>query len=335
MAFVPNNIDEKKSEMYFDDNDDELDCIEESIVHLDGDKRQLITQSPHNNQDIIKCIGQLEVDYKYIKYGYETSSPSWATGTVFSTNQNKCFLLSAAHSVRKRIKECMKCMKYMDCIINEQVVVQCVHCNYNQLADKIIAATSILFRRREIIEEARVYDEKEKQTNVYKLGSNRKCYDCKCEYVNKKYNTYPIATSGYDYSILSFINNDNYNYSMYCKNIIISNQILLLKNNNIHNFKIFGYPISKKSNHYPMYGMKSTSTNYSVQMSKKSNLCYFKHKEIDTSGGQSGSAIWYNQNGVTIIFAIHSGGNNKKKYNVATIINDNILKNIKQCKYNQ
>eukprot|EP01084_Bolivina_argentea_P088319 159474_1 len=160
MAFVPDNTNEKKMN---DEYDHELDCEEESIVHADGDHRKPIIESEHKQEDIIKCIGQLEANYKYIKFRYEQKGSAWGTATVITTKGNQCFLLTAAHNIRKKIKECTKCMKYMDCVINKCNVSNCIHCNYNVLKYKIINATKISFRRREIKKHASVYDKNEKK----------------------------------------------------------------------------------------------------------------------------------------------------------------------------
>eukprot|EP01084_Bolivina_argentea_P108393 193720_1 len=159
MAFQPSGVDEKKSDV---DSDDELNCFQESIVHSDGDKRKAIIESPHKTEPIIKCIGQLESEYKYVNKGYDPAN-SWGTGTVFSVKGDVCSVLSAAHTARKKVKECSKCMKYMDCITNKQVVVKCIHCGCGKLEYKIIPATKILFSRREIRQKSQVYDEEEKE----------------------------------------------------------------------------------------------------------------------------------------------------------------------------
>eukprot|EP01084_Bolivina_argentea_P112608 200828_1 len=118
-AFIT-NTEEKK---YPHDNDDELNCGQESIVHTDGDHRDPITESPHNNEDIIKCIGQLESDFQYIKHEYEQKGSMYGTATVFKTLNNKCLVLSAAHNIRKQVKKCKQCMKYMDNSVN---IIKCI-----------------------------------------------------------------------------------------------------------------------------------------------------------------------------------------------------------------
>eukprot|EP01084_Bolivina_argentea_P005896 11139_1 len=179
-----------------DDNyDEELNCINESIVHVNGDERRPITESIYNEEDIIKCIGQLEINYRYIKQEYKQTE--WGTGTVFKTNGQKCYVLSAAHNTCKKIKECENCMKYMEIKIKQKQIQKCIYCNYNKLNNKMIKATKILFRRREIKHQTSIYNEKEKETIYYKFGDNRKCYECKCELMDENnYNLNAIPTSG-------------------------------------------------------------------------------------------------------------------------------------------
>eukprot|EP01084_Bolivina_argentea_P242333 406567_1 len=274
------NVSLKGNDVDYEDVDDE-DCFQESIVHVDGDKRKPIIESVYNKEDIIKCIGQLETDYKYIERGYEQKGKTYGTATVFCTRKNTCFALSAAHNIKKIIKECEQCNNYMD---NSQNIIKCIHCNHNKLQTKVISATSIEFRRREIKKHISIYDEEEKETIHYEFGDNRKGYVCDCEYLDSNYLIYPFTTAGYDYCILSFINDDNYNYKKYCKNIAIKNEMSAVKHQTIPPFNIYGYPMTtmETDKHYKMYGMESTKNNYSVEISKYSNQLYFKHCEIDT-----------------------------------------------------
>eukprot|EP01084_Bolivina_argentea_P112606 200822_1 len=102
MAMFTPNTEEKAITV---DYDDESNCGEESIVHDDGDHRDPIIESPHNNEDIIRCIGQLESDFQYIQHEYEQKGSQWGTATVFKTLNNKCFLLSTIHNIRKKKKK--------------------------------------------------------------------------------------------------------------------------------------------------------------------------------------------------------------------------------------
>eukprot|EP01084_Bolivina_argentea_P112607 200824_1 len=101
-AYIPNSEEEKKVNV---DHDDELNCGQESIVHTDGDHREPITESSNNKDEIIECIGQLESDFQYIQHEYEQKGSQWGTATVFKTLNNKCFLLSTIHNIRKKKKK--------------------------------------------------------------------------------------------------------------------------------------------------------------------------------------------------------------------------------------
>eukprot|EP01084_Bolivina_argentea_P114458 203758_1 len=335
------DYDEKKDEyIYKEDNEY---CAQESIVHGDGDHRQSITESDRKEEYIIKCIGQLETNYKYIERGYD-QKPSWGTATVFYTNNQKpqkCYVITAAHNAAKQIFECKECNKFTDIktitkygsFINKN----CKHCSSVKLRTKTIHATKIQFRRREI--EINTSNKNEDGDIVrYSFGDNRKCYQCKCEYIHYLYDIHPFPKSGYDWSVLSFVNSDEYNYPKYCKNIRMECKMNEMKNKKLSTFYIFGYPMQEIEKRYKMFGDQSTACNYDVLSFKRTKQLFFKQQEIDTSGGQSGSAIWYKAHnnkhniGDTIIFAIHSGGSDKHKYNVATLIDDFILMKVEQLR---
>eukprot|EP01084_Bolivina_argentea_P316965 549503_1 len=230
MSFQSSTTDKKMDP----DSDDELDCMEESIVHA-GDHRVAIHESEYNKEDIIKCIGQLEILYKYSKQQYQQTA--YGTATVITTENNKtCVALTVAHNARRKITECQACKKYMDCIIDNDAVVRCEHCGDDKLQYKIISATKIRFKRREILKNRLVpiHDEDEKCMKQYTFGDNKQCYDCTCIYVDDyNYNLCPMVTGGYDFALLSFENTDNYNYSKYCKNIRIKNEMDKLEMKNI------------------------------------------------------------------------------------------------------
>eukprot|EP01084_Bolivina_argentea_P267674 454448_1 len=164
MALFAPNTEEKTIPV---GDDDELNCFQEAIVHADGDKRIPIFESEYKQEDIIKCIGQLQSDFKYIENEYEQKGSTWGTATVFTVNNNKCYLLSVAHNITKQIKKCEQCMKYMD---NLQDITKCIHCKHNELEIEMISATTIRFRRREIKKHSSVYDEDEKETTHYEFG---------------------------------------------------------------------------------------------------------------------------------------------------------------------
>eukprot|EP01084_Bolivina_argentea_P065149 118768_1 len=222
-------------------DDDELNCIQQAIVYHKGDKRQPVMESMYNRENIIKCIGQLEANYKYTQKGYEQRLSEWSTGTVFKEHNNKCFVLTSAHNIKKQINECLKCNKYME---NSRNIVNCIHCNHNKLECKVIPATNILFRRREICYRTSVCVENE--TIHYEFGDNRKGYVCECVFIDTNFDIYPKPTGGYDYCVLAFTNDDHYDYYKYCRNIIMKNEMNGLRNKSIFGFNIYGYPMTER-----------------------------------------------------------------------------------------
>eukprot|EP01084_Bolivina_argentea_P274031 466936_1 len=251
---------DEKKQLYDFKHEDE-DCNQESIVHGDGDHRTGIIESDHKEEYIIKCIGQLESNFKYTNHGYESKS-SWGTGTVFYSNNQqtqKCYVITVAHVVQKKVFECNNCSKYTD---NNRYT--CDQCNV-QLTKKIIKATNIRFRRREI-ERNTSHTNEDGDTVHYSFGDNRKCYQCEYEYVHYLYDTNVFTKSGYDWCILSFINTDGYNYSKYCRNIQIKNEFNKASNKQLVRFYIFGYPLIDSTNTNKMFGDQSTSNNYCVKI---------------------------------------------------------------------
>ena len=103
--------------------------------------------------------------------------------------------------------------------------------------------------------------------------------------------------------------------------------------NNCGKINIFGYP-AMESFENKMYGMESIDNDFVVKIYSKTNQKYLEQKEIDTSRGQSGSVLWIKPNKTeTIIFGIHGGGNKKKKYNIATLLDENILYHINKIMF--
>jgi V8-like Glu-specific endopeptidase len=85
--------------------------------------------------------------------------------------------------------------------------------------------------------------------------------------------------------------------------------------------KIYGYPLSidnQPPNHHCLWGMEGR-----VKVDNMGDLMYY---EIDTSGGQSGSAIWYNEGDKYYIVGVHVLGSNN--YNAGTFLNGNRLQRI-------
>eukprot|EP01084_Bolivina_argentea_P220272 373338_1 len=228
-------------------SDDELNCLPQVIVHGDGDHRLPIIESEYGDDDIIKCIGQLEVNFEYSEKQYKLKGWGGSTATVYTVTKNRCFVLCAAQAVTRRIKECKNCGKYYE--FDTTTCSDCnkkkkKNCNDYELEKRVIDATSIRFIRRVIKSSVSFSDDEEKKLQ---FGDARRCYECKYEYIDDKYKDclYCIdngVKSGYDYCVLSFINDDNYNYPKFCKRITVKNEIHALKNGDILRFNIYGYP---------------------------------------------------------------------------------------------
>eukprot|EP01084_Bolivina_argentea_P090602 163221_1 len=329
-----NSVDDQKSRD--DVSDDEYE--QESIVHANGDLRQAIYEFNHKRESIVKCIGQLRCEYNYIQHHYIKHKPGTATAFNIDIDTKTVYAITCAHNVRHRILECAKCKYWMELRINRQKVTSCINatCNgtQNDLSIKMIKSTGIQFKQRSIKKneyEQEINDEKEK----YKFGDTIMAYNTECKLIDDTmYEKYWKTYEGYDIALLSFVidNNDQYSYQYYLqhtKNIAIDNGTETL--NKIKTFHIFGYPYSKaipENDVYRMFGQQSSqNNNYEIIECKETNQMYLQQKEIDTSHGQSGSVIWVkNQdNNTTIIVGIHTGGNPKKRYNVATLISDDFL----------
>eukprot|EP01084_Bolivina_argentea_P005893 11135_1 len=96
--------------------------------------------------------------------------------------------------------------------------------------------------------------------------------------------------------------------------------------------------MTQSRNTNKMFGDQSTSKNYCVKTFPRTKQKYLHQQEIDTSVGQSGSVIWFkennntNSNAATTIFGLHTGGNRDNMYNVATLVDNFILKKVEQIR---
>eukprot|EP01084_Bolivina_argentea_P158440 275996_1 len=266
---------------------------------------------------IIQCIGQLEMQYIYLQKGnYKVTTKG--TGTVIKMKNNGMFssataiVLSAAHNVRHTVWEC--CNQYFEQFDqNRNKITNCKKCL--KLLDKntdtvIIKATSTVFKRR--------------TTSRSGFGTMEQRYDCIIEYLDESnYKHFPYPKSGYDWVLLSFIDKGNY-YWENCKNIEIK-AVNLIKDPKYTEFMIIGYPGEKKDQ---MWGMIKKGNTVQYKMSYKTMHFYLMHKDIDATPGQSGSPIVTLKNKKAIIWGIHVGGNQIYKYNIGTIITQNMLYHI-------
>eukprot|EP01083_Nonionella_stella_P292543 994918_1 len=302
-----------------------LDLIDydEVIVH-EQDLREPVYETKQKDEDIIKCIGQLRVTYKYEQYSFQLVG--LGTGTVYKSitqnNVTKSFIITCAHNVRQIILHCIDCRKYMNIRNDKDEIIQkCVFCDSMDLKNKMIKATQIQFKRRSIHELIR--RDSEDGIVETRFGAMMKCYsDCNCEYVDANYQWYSSASSGYDLAFLSFLDVDAY-YPQYCTDTILTPGQRVLADTN--KFYLFGYPGDKPNK---MYGMESSlNCDFNIKENHETHMLYLQQREIDTAGGQSGSAIWCKDpNNKTIICGVHTGGNRENKYNVATLLSDESMR---------
>eukprot|EP01084_Bolivina_argentea_P300313 517805_1 len=296
-------------------SEDEL-YEEEAIVSKKGDCRIPVYASTVAKQSIIECIGQLVMVYKYDDKTRNYSITINGTGTVYHIDTNKNgYIITCAHNVRRKIKECTDCGNWMEKKIKRQNMNMCTRCKGMNLKQKIIPANRIQFNRRSIKNDYWI------ETNGTKIeikyGSLQQAYKAKCHYIDDdNYNKYSFTNQGYDIAILSFVDCDNY-YKQYCKDICIRNGKDTI-DGNIDSFFMFGYPAypTEIDKHGKMKGMESTGEHFEVKIAKQTCKWYLKQQVIDASPGQSGSCLFYineTNNTNTVIFGVHTGGNQQKK----------------------
>ena len=250
--------DEKKNEDQKQTVDLNHYMNQEVIVHK-RDLRKPIYNSRLKKSPIIKCIGQLNIVYKYVNRGPYIIQTQ-GTGTVFSVDsQNVAHVLTCAHNVCRYVYECNKCKGYMEMrqknVNNDKMeeVRKCIYCQHTDLNTTFIKASEIEFNRRCIAKELIIKsNDNDNQEKVFRFGDLIEGYECnvKSMYVPSEYQNYPYPTSGYDYAILSFKDTNNY-YSEYCKNIILSTARETLHKDT--KFSIAGYPGDKPDQLWGMH----------------------------------------------------------------------------------
>eukprot|EP01084_Bolivina_argentea_P103637 185607_1 len=300
-------MDEHKKADFSDEYEDE------ALVH-DTDEREPIHNTSARKMNIVNCIGQLTIEFRYNNNGLYYKK-LLGTGTVISViDSNSAMVLTVAHNVKTFVLECPKCQTYHNMKktdINKNLTHICNHDNNGIVCNekmstkthiKMINATDITFRRRSI----------QFGENVFgKLEGDP--YPCKIEVLDDdNYKRFPGPNNGFDITILSFIDTTNY-YKQFCADIIVKNIV------DFDRFYLFGYP-GEKEKRNKMYGSASTDKDWEYRIHSVTNMKYFRHREIDTTAGQSGAALWCQKDGKSVIFGIHSGGNSTSKYNIATLI---------------
>eukprot|EP01084_Bolivina_argentea_P153825 268194_1 len=244
------------------------------------------------------------------------------TGTVITTKSNglfsaaTAFVLSAAHNARRNVWQC--CGQYFEKVAKEDKINNCPKCaklliKKNDIV--MVKATSIQFQRR--------------VTNVSGFGNFEEGYKCKIEYLDEyNYKAFPYPKSGFDWALLSFVDEKNY-YWNNCVNIELAT-IDTKQTPKYKQFMVLGYP-GDKSKQMWGYKMDRDSVTMKYETSTKTKNIYLKHREVDTTQGQSGAAIASQVKDKMVIWGIHVGGNDKdkyNKYNIGTLLNKDIIKHI-------
>eukprot|EP01084_Bolivina_argentea_P114871 204416_1 len=310
-----------------DDLEESDDEIQELIV-TGNDGREAVYEFNYKQNPVYSCIGQIRSEYTYDEHEYKLITIG--TGTVFHVNtssyQPKAYIISAVHNVKHTIAHCKGCDIYMERKQNKKRV-KCKKCGKipKYKVDYLnINATAISFKRR--------------SNDVKTFGELIKRYDdCKVVKFDKLYHEYRAVTHGYDWVILSFIDNDNY-YSKFCKNITFKPATDILQQ--CTEINIFGFPGDKQDQNkqFGLWGMKSKAIEkFKIKKNMKTGCKYLHQTAIDTYAGQSGAIIFctesklkvsnLNKTNKAIVFAIHVGGtyNNSKPFNAGTLINHNLL----------
>eukprot|EP01084_Bolivina_argentea_P190821 327805_1 len=166
-------------------------------------------------------------------------------------------------------------------------------------------------------------------------------YNCFTVYLeHDKYASNQARRAGYDWAIIGF--NDDGFYDKHCKNIQFKHRKYFTKAFlRGQGVAIFGYPNNKdqmNTDYFKMYGMKSTEMlQFNVEKNVNTDRYYIIQRAIDTAPGQSGSCLWFIENGTVFIVGVHVGGkgvtdNNNDAYNIAVAVDEEILTKIEEIK---
>eukprot|EP01084_Bolivina_argentea_P178576 308649_1 len=287
-------------------SDDEEDIGEEAIVNQ-HDQREEAYKFNIKNTNLRHCVGRLTTKFMD---KHNNKITEIGTATVFKIDMGYAYAITAAHTLRKSIYFCAKCN-------NTSYDQQCGKCNTKESSVRsILKAKKVYFERRND-----------------KTAEFEAKYNCILDDISindTQYERFPFAASGYDIAIVQF-KDDGY-YNNICQNILLVDgkkihEIQKVQQNRIPYF-IFGYPgyIEKKAN-YQLFGGESISDLFECKRNKYGRF-FLKQREIDTSVGMSGAAIFSVIKGVkniyyTVIFGIHTGGK-PNQYNVGTLLDKNI-----------
>eukprot|EP01084_Bolivina_argentea_P301318 519800_1 len=319
-----------------------MEDYQEMIV-TGTDLRGALYEFPQlQKENIMQCIGKLLVSYRNSSKNMVVPSndgdkskfviknifcaQSIGTGTIFKVTDNKqAFILTAAHNIRLKIRECIHCniyyLKSKTCKID--------NCK-TPTSQKILKPYKTEF-----------ITEKTEKPNDYGQAIDRKqCDEFFIDEASFEVNGGP--RDGYDIAILS-IDDPTCFYKSFCETleleIMTKDKLQALKSLNI-SWNLFGYPGIRPEKYvqqnicqdgHGMFGMQSVGNDYQIELRDKTRKLYIKQRVIDTSAGQSGSCLWYKANTKTKIFAVHTGGsigNEEEKemaYNVALIFDEVLI----------
>eukprot|EP01083_Nonionella_stella_P220835 789667_1 len=167
--------------------------------------------------------------------------------------------------------------------------------NENDQREILLKPTKILFMRRSM-----KFDNR---------GCPEASYKCFTVYLEEnKYTLNRARRAGFDWAIIGF--NDDGFYEKNCKNIEFQAGTKAFLNG--EEIAIFGYPHNnehKTSDYYKMYGMKTRAMKqFEIKKHINTDRYYIVQRGIDTDSGQSGSALWFIENGIVFIVGVHVGG---------------------------
>jgi len=320
----------------------QLEYEEQEVICHPEDLRQPVHATPQKDTDIIKCIGQIRSRYLYRDHKFKTSGRG--TGTVFKTVGGKCVAITCAHNFRKQVQECEECNHYTRLYRKTKPrdqILKCKHCGSKKLKLKWIEATLVVFDRKYNGGNPKVRDDGE----TIEFGDLDKSYEVCIKDVivpnDELYRQYSKSRDGYDLAYFSF-DDDGY-YEHLAANIRLKSYEsckLQLEKRLENPFRLFGFPADKWEEikhgeettwRCPMYGMSSHADGKGEFKAEKTRVdgkkFYIRHDCIDTYGGQSGSALWFNDGNKYVIFGVHTAGV-KKSYNLGQLLDDESIRTI-------
>eukprot|EP01084_Bolivina_argentea_P094002 169014_1 len=313
-------IDEKKVD------EDSHNDYQEVIINPGNDRRIIVCDTQNKSDGIIECIGCLEVHYIPDP---TINAPELAhgTGTVIHIDNHHCiFVLTAAHNIYANEKECINCKA-------KTLKKKCSHCKSGNTikTGKLIKPTDIYFVRR--------------SNDKHTLGESIERYQAENYEVPDKYLTYSLPRDGHDIAFIMFKCHDKDGINLYteqCKKICLISDTMFGGSSCVS--YIYGYPgefreTKNKRIYYYLYGMGTSKIDPNGRFKiarNDQNKMYIINKCVDTTYGQSGSCIYYNDFDLMhVIYGVHCGGSKKLFSNFATFFDEenmNWMKNVFQIK---